>query len=297
MRLFKGSLLALMLLAGLNTALAQTINAGRGDLPLTVPASYSTSTTVPLVILLHGYGSSGSGQDTYMKFSALVNQYGFLFVAPDGNQETAGQKNRFWNASKACCDFFATAADDSAYVLAIINAVKAGYKVDPERVYLIGHSNGGFMSYRAAWDHSNTIAAIASLAGAAATDVEPAPAHPVHVLQIHGTDDSTIAYAGADIRGNIYPSAEETVKRWAGYNGCSTEGTTTAMLDLEKAIEGLESTVTRFDQGCKVGGSSELWTIAGGSHIPSISDHFSRGVIEWLLAHPKLTVSNGAAAE
>jgi len=30
-----------------------------------------------------------------------------------------------------------------------------------------------------------------------------------------------------------------------------------------------------------------LWTIAGGSHVPSISDTFSQHVIEWLLAHPK----------
>ena len=58
------------------------------------------------------------------------------------------------------------------------------------------------MSYRAAYDHSETIAAIASLAGASHIDDRPAPANPVHVLQIHGTNDGTIAYNGGDIAGN-----------------------------------------------------------------------------------------------
>ena len=42
-----------------------------------------------------------------------------------------------------------------------------------------------------------------------------------------------------------------------------------------------------FNQGCKAGGSSELWTIADGSHVPAFSDTFAEQVVEWLLAHPK----------
>ncbi len=272
------------------------IDAGRGDITLTVPSSYAANTPAALVILLHGYGSSGAGQDEYMKFSSLVDRYGYLLVTPDGTEEAGGRNNRFWNASKACCNFFASDLDDSAYVLSIINTVKEQFSIDDRRVYLIGHSNGGFMSYRAAHDHSDVIAGIASLAGAEATDVQPAPANPVHVLQIHGTDDGTIAYQGSDIRGNIYPGAVETVERWAQYNGCSTVGVVTGTLDLEQTLEGLETTVTRYTNDCKPGGSSELWTIAAGSHIPAISDAFSEKVIEWLLAHPKILFSDTSSA-
>ena len=35
------------------------------------------------------------------------------------------------------------------------------------------------------------------------------------------------------------------------------------------------------------GGAVELWTINGGSHIPSLSAQFAPLVINWLLAHPK----------
>lgn len=265
---------------------AQSIDLGRGELPVTVPAGYDGSTPAPLIVLLHGYTSSGAGQDAYMGFSDIADDYGFLLVAPDGNRESGGDENRFWNASAACCNFYGSEVDDSAYILNLINAAKAQFNVDPNRVYLIGHSNGGFMSFRAAYDHSGTIAAIASLAGASHVDERPAPANPVHILQIHGTDDGTIAYEGADIQGNAYPSAMESVAQWAEYNGCK-EGGGREVRDLVANLAGHETAVNVYNQGCKPGGSSELWTIASGSHVPSLSDTFAEQVVEWLLAHPK----------
>lgn len=280
------------------TALAQnslSIDAGRGAVPLFVPADYGSNSPAPLIVLLHGYGSSGLQQNGYMRISELVDRYGFVLATPDGTQETQGRNARFWNASEACCNFYANDLDDAAYVLAIINAVKAEYSIDARRVYLIGHSNGGFMSYKTAHAYSDVIAGIASLAGAEATTAQDAPANPVHILQIHGTADGTIAYNGGDIQGNIYPSAEETVTRWAAYNGCAADGMVTATLDLDQSLEGLETTVTRYSNNCQPGGSAELWTIAEGAHIPQISQVFPEKVVEWLLARPKMLATEGVA--
>jgi polyhydroxybutyrate depolymerase len=286
------TLLNLSLLVGLAaTANAQSVNLGRGELPLTVPQNYNAQTPTPLIVLLHGYTSSGAQQDSYMGFSKLAEKYGYLFIAPDGDKEPGGDENRFWNASPACCDFFSTEVDDSGYVLSIINSIKADFNVDSNRVYLIGHSNGGFLSYRAAYDHSDTIAAIASLAGASHIDEKSAPANPVHILQIHGTADGTIAYEGFQIQGNKYPGALDSVTTWAAYNGCSTEGDARELRDLDAVIEGHESSALSFKKGCQVGGSSELWTIAEGSHVPPLSPTFSEQVVEWLYAHPKTSAS------
>ena len=270
----------------------ESIDAGRGPVPLHVPANYDTDTPAPLVVLLHGYTSSGKQQESYMKFGALVDTYGYLLATPDGTREESGRKARFWNASDACCNFQGSEVDDSAYVQEIIDRVKADYSIDPKRVYLIGHSNGGFMSYRMAYDHSDPIAAIASLAGATLADLDrPAPASTVHVLQIHGTKDTTIAYGGGEIGATTtYPGAQQSVEQWAAYNGCEVEAITLEKtIDLDKRIEGNETTITQYTSRCRTGGAVELWTIEGGGHIPSRSDTFSKHVIEWLLAHPKST--------
>ncbi|GJM13151.1 MAG: hydrolase [Pseudohongiella sp.] len=284
LRTLVASMLLLIVAASVN---AQSIDLGRGELPVTVPAGYDAGTPAPLIVLLHGYTSSGAGQDSYMGFSGIADKYGFLLVSPDGDREAGGDENRFWNASAACCNFYQSDVDDSAYVANIIRAVKEDFNIDPSRVYLIGHSNGGFMSYRAAYDHSETIAAIASLAGATHADQRAAPDNPVHILQIHGTEDGTIAYGGDEIGGNVYPSAMDTVAQWAEYNGCETQAAERELRDLVANLEGHESSVTVYNQGCKAGGSSELWTISEGSHVPSLSDTFAEQVVEWLLAHPK----------
>ena len=145
--------LALIVLMALmfNFATAESIDAGRGEVPLHIPAKYDKSTPAPLVVLLHGYTSSGKQQESYMKFGELADTYGFLLATPDGTREDSERNYRFWNATEACCNFHGSDVDDSAYVRSIIDLVKAEYSIDPDRVYLIGHSNGGFMSYRMAY--------------------------------------------------------------------------------------------------------------------------------------------------
>ncbi len=97
---------------------------------------------------------------------------GLLYAVPDGTTDTRG--DRFWNATAACCNFYGSTVDDSTYLTEVIAAVSARYSVDPARVYLAGHSNGAFMSFRMACEHADLIAAIAVLNGAMVNDVSDA---------------------------------------------------------------------------------------------------------------------------
>ncbi len=265
--------------------------------PVHVPAGYDSAVATPLIVLLHGYTLSGEGQDAYMGLSDLVDDYGFLMAAPDGTKENGPDENRFWNASRSCCNFFESEVDDSTYLADLIDSIKGDYNVDDTRVFLVGHSNGGFMSYRMAHDHSDTIAAIASLAGADQSEGRPTPDDPVHVLQIHGTADTVIIYDGGVFRGGApHPGARESVEAWAAHNGCATTGVDTGTFDLDGGLDGAETVVTRYASGCRPGGSAELWTITDGSHSPDLSEHFSRRVVEWLLAHPKRSAGTAGGA-
>lgn len=269
------------------SSFAQSIDFGRGELPVTVPSNYSQSTSWPLIVLLHGYTSSGQSQDSYWGISRLADDYGFLFVAPDGTKEAGGNQSRFWNASDACCNFESNQVDDSAYVSSIIEQMKEKYEVDDNRVYVIGHSNGGFMALRMAYEHSDVVAAAVSMAGAHQFSRRDPPPHPVHILQIHGTSDQTIAYQGDAIREVRYPSARATVERWADFNGCRRPGVGREMRDLEPSLPGFETGVLEFTVGCKPGGSAELWTISAGTHVPILADSYGAQLVEWLLDHPK----------
>jgi len=255
-------------IASASPAVAQSIDAGRGAIPLTVPAGYDASVPTPLIISLHGYSGSGEGHDGRWGIGALADEYGFLTLAPDGVREDGNSGNRYWNASVACCNFNQTDVDDSAYIRRIIEHIKSSYNVDPARVYVIGHSNGGFMSYRMAYEHSDVVAAIISLAGANHIEQRDPPPNPVHILQIHGTDDGTISYVGGEIGDNRYPSAIGSVTRWAQYNGCDMSRSGREIRDLDASLPGHETGVLKMNTGCRDGGSAELWTISDGAHSP-----------------------------
>lgn len=264
-----------------------TIDLGRGPVTVFVPASYQPGTPAPLVMLLHGGAATGDWQESYMHFLPLSEEFGFLYVHPDGTLDQAG--TRFWNATDACCDWYHSGVDDTGYLRAVIDTIKQQLDVDPRRVYLIGHSNGAFMSYRMACDHSETIAAIASLAGATYYHPEDcAPDVPVNVLQIHGTADSIVPYAGGSFAGVPFPGAIASTEQWASFAGCSLLPDVSAPpIDLDALIPGNETTVRRYRTNCSPEGSGELWSIQGGGHSPTLSSSFSRLIIEYLLAHPK----------
>jgi polyhydroxybutyrate depolymerase len=100
---------------------AQTQDFGRGPVLVSAPANAAQASAMPLIVLLHGYTSSGQSITNYWGIGRLVEDYGFVLAAPDGLREAGGNQNSFWNASDACCNFENNPVDDSAYVRGIID--------------------------------------------------------------------------------------------------------------------------------------------------------------------------------
>ena len=262
-----------------------TVDVGRGDVSVYVPTAAVDGTPVPLAVILHGFTGSGAGIEEYWEMEDQAELDGFILAYPDGSQNGLGL--RFWNATPACCGI-GSGVDDSTYLYDLIAEIRLTYDIDPRRIFVSGHSNGGFMSHRMACDHSDTIAAIASLAGATYPDSTDCEAeYPVHVLQVHGTDDGVISYDGGSILGNAYPSALETVELWAELNGCALETEDGGTLDLDVSLVGDDTTITRYVSDCDTGGSAELWEIDGGAHSPLFGAEWAPSLVEFLIDHPK----------
>jgi len=240
-----------------------------------------------VVLLLHGYTTNGAWVEAYLGMAPISDAEGFLLVSPDGTIDCTPAP--FWNATDACCNFCASTVDDSSYLAGLLDELETQFAVDPRRVFVVGYSNGGFMAYRLACDHADRFAAVVSLAGATWNDASLCnPSSPLHTLQIHGTADTTIEYAGGDIGGIPFPGAVDTVETWAVENGCVlTPDTSPPPLDLIATLPGSETTVARYASGCDDGGSSELWTMTGAVHFPSLSAGFGQQVWDYLAAHPK----------
>lgn len=250
---------------------------------LHVPSGHDPATKMPLVVLLHGYTSNSTEIEDYFQLAGEADRRGFLVALPEGTVDA--RKDRFWNATTSCCDFYRSGVDDSGYLRRLLDTVAAKYPVDPARVYFAGHSNGGFMALRMACEHADRITAVVSLAGAATADpTQCRPSRPVTVLQIHGTADRTIFYAGGH-PSRPYPSAEGTVAMWRDLNGCADRLDTSAPpLDLDSTLDGAETTISSWHEGCRDGTRAELWTIQDAGHIPALGPGFPTALADFLLA-------------
>ena len=250
---------------------------------VTLPVGYSRDIPAPLLIDLHGYTGTSLSQVQFAKMNSAAQVRGIIYAAPDGLPDSQGKQ--FWNAFKACCNFYGNPVNDVDFIQSLIDEISSKVSVDPKRIYLFGHSNGHFMTYKFACSHSETVAAIAGLAGAMDSGSDSCGATtPVSVLHIHGTSDSTINYAGGSLFGNSYTGAVESVRRWAEIDKCSLTPTAGPTFDLITSIQGLETTSTLYS--CPEA-SVELWSIENGTHGPDLDSGFGLKVMDWFLAHSK----------
>lgn len=258
-----------------------------GDRPTTllVPSTYDHATPTPLVLMLHGLGGAGWFQLAYFGMDRIAEDYGVLVLSPDGN---AGPNGSFWNGTDACCDWERTGVDDVAYLTGLIRDAVAEYNVDERRIYVVGHSNGGFMTYRLACDHPELFAGVVSLAGAMWNDPARCPGGTaLSVVQIHGTADDIVFYEGETVAGVTYPSAQRTIQMWGQKDGCTGAlGDEEPGIDIDGATNGAETGVRRT-AGCPDGVDVELWTVHGGLHVPGLNANFRNVLWQWLAAHPK----------
>ncbi|CAA0079551.1 Uncharacterised protein [Halioglobus japonicus] len=262
-----------------------------------IPSNYDNNTRYPLVMVLHGRGVDGYIQAAYMGLLPRVDSHQFILLYPDG-LTIEGQKQ--WRFAPACCDTQQEEEEDTAditdasdtsdvsdvgYLSGLIEEAAATYSIDVERIGLIGHSSGGFMSLTMACEASHLVTSLVNLAGSTFQDLQrcqPA-AEQVSVLTVHGDLDDTVLYEGVE---GGYLSAPAVADRYAMLAGCDVSNPVSKSdFDLVGNIDGAETSRISWSN-CLQGTEVEFWTMNGGPHIPGpwVPEGLD-AFVDWLLDH------------
>ena len=224
---------------------------------LYVPALYTGVSARPLVINMHGYTSNAYQQQLYSNFGPIADTANFLMVFPNGTKDGSG--TTFWNAG------IGSSVDDLGFISHLIDSLKLQYNINLNRVYATGMSMGGFMSHTLACELSNRITAIASVTGSIFTSQYGSychPTRPVPVMQIHGTSDATVPYAGNASQYMV--PIDTVVKYWVTKNNCNP---TPVFTNVPNTSTTDNCTAEHYVYSGGTSGSTvELFKIIGGTH-------------------------------
>lgn len=260
-----------------------------GDLERTYLLKVPKSSTrgVPLVFVLHGWGSNKEEAELYTGFGAESDKGGFALAVPDG---TAGLgKSKGWNTG--FLNLGVARADDVALIDKMIGAIEKEVRINPRMIYVVGHSNGAMMAYTAGARLSGEIAAIGVVAGTIGSSDKrvPPPSKPVSAIILHGKADTMVPYDASSKALLKSISAPDSAAWWAKQIGCGPATRTTK--------DGGNVLIDDFRGGRK-GTAVELVTIVNGTHDwpggltrsgPEAKTHVNAADLIWefLKAHPK----------
>jgi len=140
---------------------------------LYVPPSYDPSRSYPLILCLHG---AGFGGDAYLDRWQPRLKEAYLLACP------TVEGGAWWTR------------DAEALVLAVLAEVSRAYRVDPDRVFLTGMSNGGTGTFLIGLNHADRFAALIPMAAAFPRGLYPLleNAARVPLYLIHGARDQVM---------------------------------------------------------------------------------------------------------
>jgi polyhydroxybutyrate depolymerase len=242
-----------------------------------LPSNYESSHSLPLLIALHGRLGTGKMMIKQTHFNEIADREGFIVVYPEGSK-------RGWADGRGITHADKRGVDDVAFIDKLMKVLKEKFSINHTRIYIAGHSNGGFMAQRLAIERSHQFAAIAVVAASLSESLASrfTPSRPMPILFIHGTADPVTPYEGGKQTGGARVlSVVDTVKTWAHFNGCKKS-------PKLQEIHGLDSgplvSVLTY-RSCQNHAQVKLFRIDGGGHTwPGESESLSKSGVGKLSA-------------
>lgn len=227
-----------------------------------VPSAIPSGTSVPLVIALHGGLGTSSQFEANSGLNGFAESNRFIAVYPDGvGNQPDGSGYQTWNGGYCCGPAATQSIDDITFIRNVVTDLRNSLPVNSSRVYALGHSNGGILSYRIACELSDVVAAIGVQAG---SNVVPdcRPALPVSVFHLHGTSDTNMPInggKGSGLSATVFVSARSAVDAMATVNGCNVAS--------PKSLVASNSDVTALSwTNCKSNSEVRFVTVKNATH-------------------------------
>jgi polyhydroxybutyrate depolymerase len=238
-----------------------------------LPAGYTGSSKVPLVLNMHGSGSSALEQEGFTGMDGSADANGFIVAYP---QALIPDGIGFdWNVPGVPLvgdkSVPPGAADDVAFVTQLVGVLEQRYCIDHARVYATGFSGGARMASQLACDSSTTFAAVPPVSGLRFPAV-CRPARPVPIVAFHGEADPVDPYGG---HGQAYwtYSVQQAAQSWGQQSGCSPTATTATVRS--------QVMLTTYGQRVK-GATVELYSIVGEGHEWPSGPHLPKTITDVL---------------
>ena len=149
-----------------------------------VPKAYDPLRPTPLVVALHGGGRggadesivTGSGEQAMPFYQQLAERWGWIVVCPTALAAPwSHRKNEPW-------------------MDALLDEMRCLYNVDEARIYLTGHSMGGFGTWHWGPKRADVWAAISPCAGGGGPGGVEGKGLPTYIY--HGADDAVVSVEG-----------------------------------------------------------------------------------------------------
>lgn len=216
---------------------------------LFVPSAAEAGAPLPLVVNMHGWGSSKEQQAAFSQMSADAERRGYAIAYLQGYDAS-------FNAGFCCGGASDDDIDDVGFAVAVVDDVDRRACLDRDRVYATGFSNGAFMAYRLACEAAETFVAVAPVAGVMSVDLETCtPSRPVSVIHFHGMSDLNVLYEGRPWLG--VPGVPELMTLFAAHDGCDRKPVVTLQID---------DVLCETWPGCGDGAQVSVCRVDGGGH-------------------------------
>ena len=232
-----------------------------------LPPAYMSFDTLAVVIFLHGGNGNMLIAQGFTRFNKVSNDKGFIVVYPQAYYESSEDGYVWADGRNTAAD--KAGIDDVGFINKMTDHLKSKFRLDPDRIYLCGFSNGSFLTQRIAFEANSRYAAMATLGGSMGIDLydHGDPGRSIPMLFLLGTEDPFVPYEGGKVAGSAttpVAGIEDAVQFWVSNNGCSKKPDSTEVEDTDNTDS---STVTIYEySNCHNNAEVVFYKVNGGGH-------------------------------